>query len=373
MLVDEGLLRREGGGWVADRGSRRARRAAHDPRAPARAARSARARGTSADPARFSRRPGLLVGRRRRAVARERPRPRSAHASRHSSAHGADSRTSARTFAAEDAFRFRHILTRDAAYAALAKEARAETCTSVSARWLERRAACPGCRVRRDSSATTSSRPCGTRRELGGRDDEAALGPRRSRPANRLAAGRRRAAARADAPAAASLLGRAALRLLPLDARGAALSCSSSSPTRCTRWRAACSRTREKSSRRPALAAARQSADERASRHTRGARAREPAARSFDAESHAGGRARQAGRRACRRRFRAGSATTARSHGLSCTWPMLTGCAAASPRSQPLLERAREHALLARCGAYELAQIRLRARRGRPPLGPMRA
>jgi class 3 adenylate cyclase/tetratricopeptide (TPR) repeat protein len=113
-------------------------------------------------------------------------------------------------FAAEDAFRFGHILIRDAAYAALPKEARGDLHERLAA-WLERR-----------------TRECATeyeeilgyhfeqavryRRELGGRDGR--TGELALAAAKRLASAGRRAAARADAPAAANLLSRASA-LLP--------------------------------------------------------------------------------------------------------------------------------------------------------------
>jgi AAA ATPase domain/Adenylate and Guanylate cyclase catalytic domain len=110
------------------------------------------------------------------------------------------------TFAAEDAFRFGHILIRDAAYAALPKEARADLHERLAS-WLDQKT---------EARATEYEEIVGYhleqavlyRRELGGRDDEATA-TLAVRAGNRLAAAGRRAAARADTPGAADLLGRA--------------------------------------------------------------------------------------------------------------------------------------------------------------------
>jgi class 3 adenylate cyclase/tetratricopeptide (TPR) repeat protein len=113
-------------------------------------------------------------------------------------------------FEAEDAFRFGHILIRDAAYAALPKEARADLHERMAG-WIERRTS--------DRSAEYEEilgyhleQAVSYRRELGRRDEPTAgLALQAGR---RLASAGRRATARADAPAAATLFSRAAA-LLP--------------------------------------------------------------------------------------------------------------------------------------------------------------
>jgi class 3 adenylate cyclase/tetratricopeptide (TPR) repeat protein len=113
-------------------------------------------------------------------------------------------------FKAEDAFRFGHILIRDAAYAALPKEARADLHERMAG-WIERRTS--------DRSAEYEEilgyhleQAVRYRRELGRRDEPtAALALQAGR---RLASAGRRATSRADAPAAATLFARA-VALLP--------------------------------------------------------------------------------------------------------------------------------------------------------------
>jgi class 3 adenylate cyclase len=113
-------------------------------------------------------------------------------------------------FEAEDAFRFGHILIRDAAYAALPKEARADLHERLAA-WLEHKTGDRAAEYE-EIVGYHLERAVRYRGELGHRDertDELALEAGR-----RLASAGRRAAARADAPAAASLFARAA-DLLP--------------------------------------------------------------------------------------------------------------------------------------------------------------
>jgi predicted ATPase/class 3 adenylate cyclase len=112
----------------------------------------------------------------------------------------------------EDAFRFRHILIRDAAYRGIAKELRA-TLHERFAEWLER--------SRRENRIVSEEiggyhleQAFQYRGELGPLDDQArALG---KRAAELLSAAGARALARGDDPAAANLLGRAC-SLLPAD------------------------------------------------------------------------------------------------------------------------------------------------------------
>ena len=200
------------------------------------AARSARARGTSGDPARVSGRGGLLVGRRRRAVAGTDCVRGSAPGCRHSQRTeliraGALGRSPTRTLSA-----FGHILIRDAAYAALGRRRRARDLHERLG-WLARAEdRGPGGEVRGDRRLPPrAGRALPTRAQRSRRRGQ----PRRwrCRAGNRLAAAGRRAAARGDTPGAASLLGRAAHLLLPTAPRGGA-SCSSTSRRRCTRWRA---------------------------------------------------------------------------------------------------------------------------------------
>jgi tetratricopeptide (TPR) repeat protein len=111
----------------------------------------------------------------------------------------------ASTFAAEDAFRFGHILVRDAAYAGLAKRTRADLHERF-ARWLE---------------VTRGGRSAGYEEILGYHLERAATYRRAlgdtadaervaAEASARLAAGGRRALASGDLPAAANLLARAA-------------------------------------------------------------------------------------------------------------------------------------------------------------------
>jgi tetratricopeptide (TPR) repeat protein len=108
-------------------------------------------------------------------------------------------------FTGEDAFRFRHLLIRDAAYQSLPKQERAELHERF-ADWLER--------VARDSAEEYEAivgyhleQAYRFRAELGALDERAVeLGRRAGRL---LAAAGRRALSRADMPAAANLLGRA--------------------------------------------------------------------------------------------------------------------------------------------------------------------
>ena len=111
----------------------------------------------------------------------------------------------ASALAAEDAFRFGHILIRDAAYAGLAKRTRAELHERFAS-WLE---------ATRGGRAAEYEEILGYhleqaavyRRELGDTADAERLAAQAS---TRLAGGGRRALASGDLPAAANLLGRAA-------------------------------------------------------------------------------------------------------------------------------------------------------------------
>src|SRR6266571_1394746 len=113
-------------------------------------------------------------------------------------------------FAGDDAFRFRHLLIRDAAYDSMPKETRADLHERFAG-WLER---VTGDRVveYEEILAYHLEEAVRYRFELGPPDDSTrALG---ERAAERLAAAGRRALARGDMTAAASLLGRA-VGLLP--------------------------------------------------------------------------------------------------------------------------------------------------------------
>ena len=114
------------------------------------------------------------------------------------------------SFAGEAAFRFKHILVRDAAYHATAKKLRADL-HGQFADWLERLVAARIVEYE-EILGYHLEQSYRYRAELGPVDDEArALGVR---AAERLAAAGRRAARRADLDAASGLLGRAAA-LLP--------------------------------------------------------------------------------------------------------------------------------------------------------------
>jgi class 3 adenylate cyclase len=113
-------------------------------------------------------------------------------------------------FAAEDAFRFEHILIRDAAYAALPKEARADLHEELAG-WLERRAGDRAAEYE-EIAGYHLEQAVRYRGELGRREEETAALAHEA--GLRLAAAGRRAVARADASAAASLLGRAVGLLL---------------------------------------------------------------------------------------------------------------------------------------------------------------
>jgi class 3 adenylate cyclase/tetratricopeptide (TPR) repeat protein len=116
-------------------------------------------------------------------------------------------------FWAEDAFRFEHILIRDAAYAALPKEARADLHEELAG-WLERRGGDRAAEYE-EFVGYHLEQAVRYRAELGWREEKTdALAQEAGR---RLASAGRRAVARADASAAANLLGRGA-RLLAHDA-----------------------------------------------------------------------------------------------------------------------------------------------------------
>ena len=214
MLLDEGILRRENGGWqsTGDMTELAAPPTIH-------ALLSARLDRLEPEeravyPARVCGRGGLLWG----AVAElspEQMRPR-VGARLQALARMDLIRQEPSTFAAEDAFRFGHILIRDAAYAALAKEARADLHERLAG-WLEQKTEARAAKYE-EIVGYHLEQAVLYRRELSGRDDEATAALA-VQAGNRLAAAGRRAAARADTPGAASLLGRAA-HLLPDSAEG---------------------------------------------------------------------------------------------------------------------------------------------------------
>jgi class 3 adenylate cyclase/tetratricopeptide (TPR) repeat protein len=108
-------------------------------------------------------------------------------------------------FAAEDAFRFRHLLIRDAAYESLPKEARAELHERFAV-WLEQKA---GERITEyeEILGYHLEQAHRYREELGPLDEQGADLARRA--ADRLSSAGRRAFGRGDAPAAVKLLERA--------------------------------------------------------------------------------------------------------------------------------------------------------------------
>jgi len=204
MLVDESLLRRENGGWVAagDLGRLAVPPTIHallsarlDRLAPEERAVIQRAAvvgqvfwwGAVADLSPAAERPEV-----------------GAHLQ--SLVHKELIRHERSNFAAEDAFRFEHILIRDAAYAALPKEARANLHEELAG-WLERRAGERAAEYE-EIAGYHLEQAVRYRRELGRRQEETAALAQEA--GWRLAAAGRRAVARADAPAATSLFGRAA-------------------------------------------------------------------------------------------------------------------------------------------------------------------
>jgi predicted ATPase/class 3 adenylate cyclase len=119
------------------------------------------------------------------------------------------------TFAGEDAFKFSHIMIRDAAYSGMPKELRAELHEKF-ATWLESKA---GERIREyeEILGYHLEQAYKLREDLGVVDDHARdLG---AQAAERLGNAGVRAFARADMPAAANLLGRAIGLLQPRDPR----------------------------------------------------------------------------------------------------------------------------------------------------------
>jgi class 3 adenylate cyclase/tetratricopeptide (TPR) repeat protein len=109
------------------------------------------------------------------------------------------------TLPGEDAFRFRHLLIRDAAYDAIAKTRRAEMHEHV-AEWLERTAG-EAVVEQEEIVGYHLERACRYRRQLAPSDERSeALG---RRAATRLATAGRRASGRGDFPAAVNLLRRA--------------------------------------------------------------------------------------------------------------------------------------------------------------------
>ena len=150
MLIDDGLLVRKDGGWTRGRRPVRGRRPANDPRAAGCAARPPVAGGARGARGGRGDRQGVLRGR------GARPGPRDARGASGRPAvarpQGADP-AEPTTLPGEDAFRFRHLLIRDAAYEAIPKARRAELHERF-ADWLERVAG-EAVAKRRRSSRTT--------------------------------------------------------------------------------------------------------------------------------------------------------------------------------------------------------------------------
>ena len=123
-------------------------------------------------------------------------------------------RSAPASFVGETAYRFKHILVRDAAYRETAKTLRA-TLHEQFAHWLERMA---GERVTEHEEILGYhlEQSHQYRTELGAADDDVRILGERA--ASRLAAAGRRAIARGDVGAAANLLGRAAA-LFSVDSR----------------------------------------------------------------------------------------------------------------------------------------------------------
>ena len=178
MLIDDGLLRFEDGAWRSRRGPGERDRAADDPPAAGRAARPARRRGARGDRARLRGGQGVPLGRRRRRSARRRP-ARTCRSRLLALARKELIRPDRAEFAGEDAFRFRHLLIRDAAYQAMPKEQRAELHERF-ADWLDGGRAASGWPSTRRSSRTTSSRRTGTGRSSAPRTSRARESRRRA-------------------------------------------------------------------------------------------------------------------------------------------------------------------------------------------------
>jgi predicted ATPase len=127
------------------------------------------------------------------------------------------------TVPGEDAYRFRHLLIRDAAYDALPKAVRAELHQRFAA-WLEERG---GDLVEREEIVGYHlEQAARCKAELGEQDPE--LG---ARAAEQLSEAGRRALARGDVDAAASLLGRAVALLPPVTHGGQGSCCDWRSAT----------------------------------------------------------------------------------------------------------------------------------------------
>ena len=194
MLIDDGLLRFEDGRMASRRRPRRPDRAAHDPAAARRAARPARCRGARGDRTRCRRGEGVPHGGRHLPRARGPAHPGATAAAR-ARAQGADPSRPGRV-RGEDAFRFRHLLIRDAAYQAMPKEQRAELHERFAALAHRRRRATRSPSTRR-SSATTWSRRTGTGASSARRRSHASVGARRGAGAARISGTGRRPRRRA--------------------------------------------------------------------------------------------------------------------------------------------------------------------------------
>ena len=221
MLADQGALE---GGPGADRASDRAQRAPQRQARPARRRRRATRSSEARSRARCSTAARSSSCRPRRAPAS----PRSSRRSRERDL----VRPAAASFAGEVAFRFKHLLVREAAYRATAKRLRA-TLHERFADWLERVAGDRSASSRR-SSATTSSRPTAFAASSARSSEEA-----RARRARRRATSSPPAAARGalgDFEAVASMIRRALALGVARSATNEA-ACRSSSGRRCTRPR----------------------------------------------------------------------------------------------------------------------------------------
>ena len=222
MLIDDGLLRRDDGRWTLGELTGELPVPPTIQALLARAPRAAARGGARAARARLGRGPGLPPrgdARARARLARAGDVDRSLTALVRSDMIRPD-RSSLRD---DEAFRFRHMLIRDAAYRSLPKETRAELHERF-ADWLEEWPA-RGCTSSRRSSATTSSRRYRFLAELGPLDAEAeALAARGSQ---RLESAGRSALAPQRPPAAAVTLLERAAALRPATMRAAPRCCPS--------------------------------------------------------------------------------------------------------------------------------------------------
>ena len=206
--------------WCARAGERRARRASDHQRAAAGTHRLAGRSAPARPRARGDRGRGLPPRRRSPTCRPTRSGPTSTSTSRHSSARSS-SGPSASLIPEEEAYRFRHLLIREAVYARCRRSS-GRSSTSATREWLARTAD-ESCFELDEIVGYHLEQALVLRQELGMRDEELAARAARAAPAAGL-----RALGRADHPAAAGLLQRAARRRRRRRPDAASRRCSSS-------------------------------------------------------------------------------------------------------------------------------------------------